>query len=466
MELAAGLALAACQAPTPGEEAAATLDDLELVPAPESPLVVLARWTTSDPGDSVVEFRDPSGQAWRIADPSLVQEHEVVVVGMRPATDYEIVASSTLADGRVLGAEAEPWTTPALPYDWIGPRLKVWDETLAQPGWTLFNLVCGLASPPVALVVDEEARVAWYFSPSSATAPPDLQVTMTSRGGVLLGPAVPTNTPILEVDLAGRTTWEGPINDLDQFRHHVFQELDNGNYITTVSEEREDGWLADVLTEIAPDHSVAWSWAFSDHVELDPEDVTVNGKKQRDFTHVNGVSVDLDAGTITASAKYLDRVYQVDRQTGQVLWVLGSGGDFAADPDATRPWFAGAHSPTLLPGDRLLLLDNQTDLGTARAVEYDLDFSTMTAHIAWQHPPEGEQSPWVSLGWGNADRLDNGNTLIVPGEVVANEQSVVVEVTPSGAVAWEMDLGTGTDDCPLPLVFRAVRIAALAERLP
>ncbi len=77
--------------------------------------------------------------------------------------------------------------------------------------------------------------------------------------------------------------------------------------------------------------------------------------------------------------------------------------------------------------------------GWSRAVEYELNLSKKTSRIAWQYSGFPNKS-WMTLYWGDADRLPNGNTLITAGTWVKGQRSHIFEVTPDWKRVWEIRL--------------------------
>jgi hypothetical protein len=108
-------------------------------------------------------------------------------------------------------------------------------------------------------------------------------------------------------------------------------------------------------------------------------------------------------------------VIVIDRETNEIVWRLGR--------DGAHDVLHEQHNPDLLrgPGGRptVLVSDSEND----RVVEYTYDGT-------WNRT-------WVltGLNWPrDADRLPNGNTLVTD---TLNHR--VIEVTPRGAVVWEVD---------------------------
>src|SRR5690606_28542938 len=77
-----------------------TIADLEVEANPNSVLSAYVRWTTAEPSSSVVQFGEGE-LTWEIEGAGNVTEHEVLVIGMRAQTTYQIRALSTGASGTV-----------------------------------------------------------------------------------------------------------------------------------------------------------------------------------------------------------------------------------------------------------------------------------------------------------------------------------------------------------------------------
>jgi hypothetical protein len=102
-------------------------------------------------------------------------------------------------------------------------------------------------------------------------------------------------------------------------------------------------------------------------------------------------------------------------------------------------WFDLQHAPSLVDGG-VQVYDNYgggAKGGYSRAVEYTLSESTGAAAGAWSCDGAGDGRAWFTSGWGDADRLETGATLICAG---GSSVDRVFEVTPEGEVVWEMAL--------------------------
>jgi hypothetical protein len=108
------------------------------------------------------------------------------------------------------------------------------------------------------------------------------------------------------------------------------------------------------------------------------------------------------------------------------------------DPDTRKlEWgergsWIGQHDPTILANGHILLFDNYGNLvpdyrRTSRVIEFD----PRNMQIVWQYAGTNDD-PLGALIRGEAERLDNGNTLITEAS-----GGRIIEVTPEGKTAWE-----------------------------
>ena len=157
---------------------------------------------------------------------------------------------------------------------------------------------------------------------------------------------------------------------------------------------------------------VTWEWEFEEHY---PPDTDVGVSNTDDWSHVNDVD-EIAPGKFLVSPRNFDQVIVVDRETKEITMRLGADGNHTI--------LYEQHNPTYLESENgtptILVADSEND----RVVEYArLDGS-------WERI-------WTvgtdQLNWPrDADRLPNGNTLIVD---TLNQR--VIEVTPRGEIVWE-----------------------------
>jgi len=435
--------------------------------APRNGLVQRVTWETPEPSTSIVEFGRDGVWERRVSDPGLSTQHEVLVVGMVADATYDLRVSSYSDDGWSVVTQPVQVQTPPLPHDWITASLDIHDPSRTQPGWTLCNVATAVETLAIAVLYDEQARPIWYYDFGDELGVADIEVTLTSRGNILIGPGVPDGASMIEVSLFDEILWEAPRStDAGELYHHVFHEVEPGEYVTTFQHwDSSVKGTADTLRLFDHDLQTTWEWSFWDYFDFSPLDVQIRGE----ITHVNSIEVYPERGTVCVHAKYIGLALEIDRATGEIQWIFGEDGDFSADPYADEPFFEDAHGLKCLGEDRVLLYDNGSPgRGWSRLVEYQLDREAMSSEIVWQYPEQREQDPFFSFGWGDADRLDNGNTLCTYGEQSPNlgdsdlSLTRIFEVEPGGERVWQMSWG---QTLPSPSAFKAERIPALSEPL-
>jgi Arylsulfotransferase (ASST) len=181
----------------------------------------------------------------------------------------------------------------------------------------------------------------------------------------------------------------------------------------------EDGWVVDcVVQEIdVATGKVVFSWSGIDHVPIADTKIRIGPYTQvdgtfgfpLDYLHVNSVTED-DDGSLLISARNTHAVYRVDRETGEVDWVLGgSASDFRMLGNAEFAW---QHDAQRQPDGTITLFDNEAGPAVgeqSRGLRLDLDVAARTARVVTEYlPPDGR----LSSSQGNLYVRDNGNVFI------------------------------------------------------
>jgi len=427
--------VAACGGAPEGEDPADAprISGIEVADNPNNVLSRIVRWTTDVPATSRVEFGTTEGYTHFVGDDTLVTEHELLVIGLRPQSEAHLAVVSGSDAG--IDARSEDLVTHVapFPYDVVEYALTAHDADRSQPGWTLTNSILSTSwSPAVALMLDAEGVPVWYHAISDEVARGDVEVSLLDGDRVLIGGGIGGGQRPVEVDLGGNVMWEGPVQPDDigapGGHHHCFAKLVAGGYVTLAYEEG-DGHLADAVVELDASGETVWSWSAQAHVP------------QQSDGYVWGNMAMIRDGAAYYHAHDIDSLYRIDRAGGEVDWVLSPQGDFEPIGDHPQPWFQHAHAPELLPDGHLLVYDNGTqERGYSRAIEYELDEDAMTVAVVWEYPGDLADDPWQTTVWGDVDRLENGNTLINAGTRHDEEgPSRIFEVTPDGEVVWEIE---------------------------
>ncbi len=447
---------------TPDTQEPAVISDVQVVANPNNTLSAFVRWTTDIPASSVVEFgRSGELELWIGDEDTLTTEHEVLVIGMQPERTYRLDPVSTTAAGLETRGESGFFETGGLPFDAFAPRLSVHEPDRMQAGWTLANIITrGVLSPVYVVMFDGEGEVVWYWGNDGDGGRADVDASLVPGDGpggyrVVIGAGVAPHGP-MEVDLAGDIRWEGPEQSATELlgdgeMHHVFQKLDNGNYATLVYDY--DGGLHDVIEEFDADGEVVWSWDAGEQLG------------HAGYIWGNALQVDLAGDAVYYNSEEASQLHKIRRSTGELLWTLGEGGDFVNEQREEDAWFISAHGPEVQPGGNVLLYDNgNADRGFSRVIEYAIDEENGEAAIVWEYPG-ARADDWYNGVWGDADRLDNGNTLITAGSTLGNSSPCrLFEVTLDGERVWELWLESDEPDQNFG-AYASDRIPALAHAL-
>jgi hypothetical protein len=228
------------------------------------------------------------------------------------------------------------------------------------------------------------------------------------------------------------------------------------------------------IRELDADGNMVWEWTSVDH--FSPAETTFPQRFDRygltpaevDLIHVNSMQrVDDGTGDYVVSARHLDAVFRVDRQspTGAVKWILGS---LPSDPAAAGyvPNLSGAprleiigdpfngprrQHDARLEGDILTMFDNRTATGQpARVVKYRIDEAAGTATMVSEiRQPAG----LTSGALGSARYAPDGSVLVNWGQL----QPMFTELDAFGNTLLSITSGVGT--------FRAIKVPPSAFTL-
>ena len=139
-----------------------------------------------------------------------------------------------------------------------------------------------------------------------------------------------------------------------------------------------------------------------------------NSAYAMDQSHLTAADDLHAADNVLVTSRNQDRIFIVSRSTRSLLWQWGKN-------ELSRP-----HDGTWLGNGNILVFDNGVDRESSRVVEVD----PLLRKIVWQYPgAHGE--PFYSAARGQAQRLGNGNTLIV-----VSQSGMAIEVTASGEIVW------------------------------
>ena len=199
-----------------------------------------------------------------------------------------------------------------------------------------------------------------------------------------------------------------------------------------------------VVQEIDASQNVVFQWRSWDYLPITGSyfDLT---QQAIDLIHANALAVAGD-GNILVSLRHYSSVVKIDRETGDVVWILGGKGNqftFINEHASNAPtYFSYQHDIDVLPNGHLTLFDNGTQHSPeySRGVEYSLDEQNKTATMVWDY----RHSPDIYAdAMGSVERLPNGNTLVGWGQATGAGIPALTEVHPDNSTALEFFLPAG-----------------------
>lgn len=181
---------------------------------------------------------------------------------------------------------------------------------------------------------------------------------------------------------------------------------------------------------------IVWEWHALGHI--DPADSYARLKKRKgrweafDPYHINSIDVAKD-GSLLVSMRNTWGLYNINRETGQILWTLGGKrSTFALGKGADFAW---QHDARFRNGSKSLisLFDNEADPGVlqrrSRVELISLDFKKQRASLVRDYAPKDTM---LAGSQANAQLLPNGNYFAGWGAL-----PYFMEFSPSGEVIFK-----------------------------
>ncbi len=409
------------------------VEDLEVVPNPSNALSYYVEWTSTEPADTEL-FVDCGGD-WRqsYGDEELVEEHTVFVMGLWEGANCRFTASSRADDGSPGGAVREVEVGP-LPDFLPDLTVRTREPDEMQTGWTMFNLTNGFDGVPLTVaMVDSQGRYRWYHQRSVSHQGSDTEVRPMDDG-VLIGGDRGYFGPA-KIDWEGSRVWSS-----DTRTHHDIRPggEEGQVYFLRHVDKCEQDFRSDSMVEFSvdSDQDVA-EWVLCDYW-------TPGSDLGHDWSHLNTIEpFDDEEETFLLSSRTQHSLIKFDAADEEVDWKLGEFGDFGLWEDEQSRFYR-QHAPEIQPDGNIVLFDNGTPDGGqysrtfSRAVEISYDTETMEAEIVWEFRPDPDLFTPI---WGDADRLQNGNTLVTFGhrDNSAERNSRIMEVTGEGDKIWDLE---------------------------
>ena len=295
------------------------------------------------------------------------------------------------------------------------------------------------------VVVDGSGAVVWYWR----TMDFPYGATRRSNGNFVF---MDKARGLVEVTPAGVI-----VNTLAQstdreMHHDVVATHENTLFFIAYDERVVQGArvLGEAIWEWSPESGTATQrWTSWDHLSVTADRGPRFGLE---WMHANALSIG-PRHNVLFSVHFFNQIISISHDLTRVEWRVGGVNSTIAlaDNDA----FSGQHTPTELPGERLLLFDNGLERrGPSRAVEYELVGGRAERRWQWVSPQRH-----FSSAVSSARRLQNGHTLIGFGMSAGLNNSTggteVFEVDGAGHDIWRLRV-TGTR-----VMFRAEPLTAI-----
>lgn len=451
-----------------------------------APLAAVLNLTTDEPTEVEVDVTSNTAQANSItarADGFNVQSdgfatvHAITLLGFHPNEAYSIHVTLRDLSGNETELNNVDVVTAPLPVGFPPIQVESAPEFM-EPGITLFPVRASganIAFGSVFVAVDEEGQVVWYRRfPNIGYG----DIRRISNGNLLF---IRDDATITEINMLGDIVREWHTNrntnpsagsilvDTPVFHHEVF-EMENGNFLVLsvglrsienypTSDSDPEAPLetavvaGDDVLEFSPaDGTIINHWVLLDM--LDPFRIGYDSlggfwnnnfpeieAGTRDWAHANAVIHDPSDDSVIVSLRHQDAVVKFSRQTGQIIWILGTHanwepvqfGSFLLDPIGAEFLFQyHQHAPEVTEAGTIMIYDNgnfkaspfETKLTAAdnfsRAVEYSINEATKQVTQVWefgQFDDPVRYAPFI----GDADMQPlTGNVLITHGGVTTD----------------------------------------------
>ncbi len=181
--------------------------------------------------------------------------------------------------------------------------------------------------------------------------------------------------------------------------------------------------------------NLIFQWDALDHykiTDLDSNDANTNLiNAVQDFPHFNSVDFDSD-GNLLISARNLDEITKVDRNTGEIIWRWGGkNNQFTFINDSLG--FSRQHDVRRFSNGNISLFDNGTfhSIKISSAVEYKLDEENKTATLVRRIYHNNIYTETE----GSVQEMANGNRVISWGH---NWDPMITEVKPNDSIAIDL----------------------------
>ncbi len=334
--------------------------------------------------------------------------------------------------------------------------LQVCNHGKATPGFTLFTPLWH----PVTYLLDMNGNAVHHWK---LAGNPGGYARLLPNGNLVVATTTPGGPPfkggakgglVQEFDWHGKIVWEYR----DDWQHHDFRILDNGNLLYAAWEpmpkeaaarvkggiagsEGPDGMFSDFLREVNRKGETVWEWHVHSDMEIEkyPNNPLCS---RRVFAWMNTCS-EISNRDVLISLRQINLVAAIDRETKRFSWEMRN--------DA----WGLQHDVCELANGNIMLFANGMNTAAPHNHSFVSEFKR-NGEIVWEYRDE-PVNYFYSHHISGANRLETGNTLICEGSF-----GRIFEVTADKEIVWEYinpHFGKMFDGSSNNWVFRAFRYA-------
>ena len=411
---------------------------------------------TLDSAGRVEVFYAPvaGGRVFRMRADSSAPYHEILLPRLRQATEYNLSVRSYIDATVSDSVHRSTFSTDSLPTELNQFNYSVEGTSTFEVLIVPFrSTALGWAGQ---VAIDSDGEIVWF---------------MESVGGTLVAAPVPGTHDMVFIENGFpsdggrngivRANPEGEVVALLERDAGLFGQIHHD--MTAVDDDRVLFLAYDTMTvrDTLVNGEAVWEWHMStgavekkwsswDFFDWDTE--RGPGSSPAGWLHANSITIG-PRGNVVVSSRSFSQVFSISADFQSIEYRVGGPAATVRLSEDDR--FVSQHSAWELPGNRLLLFDNQgagtgSSLPTSRALELQLQLDSDTAFMVWQYDPEPDISSPLR---GGVYRLASGNTVTI----FASNPFKVHETTTDGAIVWSM-----TGDITFTNTFRAVPWASIA----
>ncbi len=415
------------------------------------PTVATVTWTTDEAGSSQVIYGlDEDLSLSTPLDEAEATDHAVVVMGLKAGRSYSFQAVTETSDGSTLISDVGTLTVAPAPSAVGALTITVPDPAAEfEDGFVLTSLI--QEDGNWIVIIDREGDVVWYMEfparlVTSIKRAPDgrgfytihSDITQTEDTSQIDWYAIdgsdltvtPAQTGHHDVVMLSDRTYAFIGFQFHVFPHYGGQDADvAGDRIIEIAEGAvaEDGVVVFDLLEEFHDPQPACEHQYWSAYNTDG----------MDWSHSNSLMVvPGEEGAYYLLASYLDTLFKIDRETGEILWEMqGPADDFS--PDGSYDGWSHPHMSQTYDGG-FTIFDNGYHLEPAhsRVMEFSFDDGAMTATTEWLYAdPEGRFNAVL----GDVKKISDGRYM-----TVWSQFGLLAEIDADGEVAWQAETALGS----------------------